>query len=62
MGSLYLATSCSIAFLTYVAPRLPNTPLRNSVSFLLTVVSAGSLYQTFTLWTKKTGYQHVLYF
>lgn len=62
MGSLYLATSCSIAFLTYVAPRLPNTPLRNSVSFLLTVVSAGSLYQTFALWTKKTGYQHVLYF
>ncbi|PNH08669.1 hypothetical protein TSOC_004750 [Tetrabaena socialis] len=61
LGSLYLLVSCSLAFVTTVAPRISSTPLRGACSLLGAVLAAGGMYQTFALWTLKTGYKHVFY-
>ncbi|GFR44322.1 hypothetical protein Agub_g5535 [Astrephomene gubernaculifera] len=62
LGTLYLVASCGLAFVTYLAPRIASAPLRNLLSLLGALMAAGSVYQTFTLWTMKTGYKHVFYF
>ncbi|GIL89779.1 hypothetical protein Vretimale_16582 [Volvox reticuliferus] len=61
LGTLYLLVSCSIAFITFLAPRISNRILRDTLSLIGTAVAAGSIYQTFMLWTMKTGYRHVLH-
>jgi oligosaccharyltransferase complex subunit gamma len=61
LGTLYLLVSCSLAFVTFVAPRISHRLLRDTLSLIGAVIAAGSIYQTFTLWTLKTGYNHVLH-
>lgn len=61
LGSLYLVVSCSIAFITFLAPRISHRWLRDTLSVIGAMLAAGSVYQTFMLWTMKMGYRHVLY-
>ncbi|EFJ46497.1 hypothetical protein VOLCADRAFT_105485 [Volvox carteri f. nagariensis] len=61
LGSLYLVVSGSLAFVAFLAPRISNRWLRDVLSVTGAVLAAGSIYQTFMLWTMKTGYQHVLH-
>ncbi|GLI67590.1 hypothetical protein VaNZ11_011824, partial [Volvox africanus] len=55
LGTLYLLVSCSVAFITFLAPRISNRILRDTLSLIGTALAAGSIYQTFMLWTMKTG-------
>ncbi|KAG2488872.1 hypothetical protein HYH03_012667 [Edaphochlamys debaryana] len=58
LGSLYLAISLSIAFITFLAPRISSRIARDLSSTLGALVATAAFYQTFQLWSQKTGYRH----
>ncbi|KXZ42310.1 hypothetical protein GPECTOR_164g152 [Gonium pectorale] len=62
LGSLYILVALSLALVTYVAPRIASRVGREALSYLGAGLAFFSLYQTFILWTAKTGYKHVFYF
>eukprot|EP00198_Chlamydomonas_reinhardtii_P009936 XP_001699273.1 OST3/OST6 family protein [Chlamydomonas reinhardtii] len=62
LGTLYLMVGGSLAFVTYLAPRISSSRIRDSCSLVGALIAASSMYQTFKLWNLKTGYKHVSYF
>jgi oligosaccharyltransferase complex subunit gamma len=46
LGTLYLLVGCSLAFVTYLAPRIQSSRVRDSCSLVGALIAASSMYQT----------------